>query len=53
MTSAMGGGSSREGSGGVPQKADKRNEAAGIMYMTGGEGQKFRKFCGRHMNTAT
>ena len=44
MTSAMGGGSSREGSGGVPQKADKRNEAAGIMYMTGGRGKNFENF---------
>ena len=30
--------------GGVPQKADKRNEAAGIMYMTGGRGKNFENF---------
>ena len=34
-----------------PKKADKRNEAAWILYMTRGDqgGQKIRKFCGRHI----
>ena len=37
---------------GVPKKADKRNEVALILYMTGGigrGGQKIRKFCRRHI----